>query len=102
MEAASQDATGDASLIVSSQLAAFTADWLTVQVTQDQAAFSTVEERELDLRDLAMAIFDLLPETPVDAIGINVGWHVRANSEADWHAFGDRFSRRTSGTTSSK
>ena len=89
MEAASQDATGDASLIVSSQLAAFTADWLTVQVAT--RLLDGRGGKEPDLRDLAMAIFDLLPETPVDAIGINVGWHVRANSEADWHAFGDRF-----------
>ena len=92
MEVAGGEGPGEGSLIVSSQLAAFSADWLQVQVTQDQAVFSTVEEgRELDLRDLAMAIFDLLPETPVDAIGINVAWHVRADSEAEWHAFGDRF-----------
>lgn len=63
-----------------------------MQVTQEQAVFSTAEEgRDLDLRDLAMAVFDLLPETPVDAVGINAAWHVRAESEADWHAFGDKF-----------
>ena len=89
---AAMESGGDEQLIVSNQLSAFTADWLTVQVTQEQAVFTTVEEgRELDLRDVAMGVFDLLPETPVDAVGINAAWHVRAQSEADWHAFGDRF-----------
>jgi hypothetical protein len=79
-------------LVVSGQLSVFTADWLQVQFTQENASFSTVEEgRELDLRDVAMAVFDLLPETPVDAVGINAAWHVRAESEESWHQFGDRF-----------
>jgi hypothetical protein len=81
----------DGQLVVSSQLSAFTADWLAVQVTQEQFTLSTVEEgRELDLRDIAMAIFDLLPETPVDALGINMAWHVRSDSDEKWHSFGDR------------
>jgi hypothetical protein len=74
------------------ELSAFTADWLSVQVTTDQAALSTVEEgRELDLRDLAKSVFDLLPETPVTAIGINADAHFRVGSEEQWHAIGDRF-----------
>jgi hypothetical protein len=90
--AAAMQPGGDEPLVVTSQLAAFEADWLTVQVTQEQASFATVEEgRALDLRDVAMAVFDLLPETPVDAVGINAAWHVRAKSEADWHALGDQF-----------
>jgi hypothetical protein len=73
------------------QLATFTADWLAVQVTLEQAAFSTVEEgREFDLRDVAKGVFDLLPETPVDALGINADAHFRVGSEDDWHAIGDR------------
>lgn len=73
------------------QLASFTADWLAVQVTLEQAAFSTVEEgREFDLRDVAKGVFDLLPETPIDAVGINADAHFRVGSEDDWHAIGDR------------
>lgn len=78
-------------LIVSNELAAFTADWLSIQFTHNQAVFSTVEEgRELELRDVAKAVFDLLPETPVDGIGINAAAHFRADSEEEWHQFGDR------------
>src|SRR5437879_6385671 len=59
-------------MVVTPQVALFVADWLSVQVTQQQAIFSTVElAREVDLRDLARGVFNLLPETPVDAIGIN-------------------------------
>jgi hypothetical protein len=60
------------------ELATFTADWLNVQVTLDQASFSTTEEgRDVDLRDLARAVFDLVPETPVNAIGLNADAHFR-------------------------
>lgn len=82
----------DKHVIVSSQVASFVADWLTVQVTQQQLVLATVDQgRELDLRDLAKGILDLLPETPVDAIGINADSHFRADDASAWHAFGDRF-----------
>jgi hypothetical protein len=74
------------------QLSAFTADWLSVQVSMDQAVFSTAEEgREFDLRDLVRNVFDLLPETPIGAVGINADAHFRAASDEAWHAFGDLF-----------
>lgn len=79
-------------LIVSQQLAIFVGDWLSVRVTPQQAVFSTVDEgRSLDLRDLVQGIFDLLPETPVDGLGINSDTHFRTESEAAWHEFGDQF-----------
>ncbi len=79
-------------IVVTPQLTAYTADWLSLQVTQEQAIFATVEEgRELDLRDLARGVFELLPETPVNAVGLNADAHFRVASEEAWHAFGDRF-----------
>lgn len=88
---ASEEALGK-DFITSREVAAFTADWLAVQVTQDQLVLSTVEEgREFDLRDLARTVFDLLPETPVDAVGLNADAHFRVGSEDEWHAIGDRF-----------
>jgi hypothetical protein len=80
------------SLVVSPQLAVFVGDWLSVQVTPQQAIFLTVDQgRELDLRDLVRGVFELLPETPIDALGINSDTHFRTESEGAWHAFGDRF-----------
>jgi hypothetical protein len=79
-------------LIVTPQMTAYTADWLSVQVTLQKAQFSTVEAaRESDLRDLARGVFDLLPETPVDAVGLNADTHFRVGSEDEWHTLGDRF-----------
>jgi hypothetical protein len=78
--------------VVSSQLTAFTADWLSVQAVPEQAVFSTVEEaRELELRDAARGVLDLLPHTPVDGLGINADAHYRLDSEEEWHAVGDLF-----------
>lgn len=80
------------SMVVSPQLSSFVADWLTVQVTQNQAVFMTVDQgREIDLRDFAKGFFNLLPETPIDALGINADSHFRTENEAKWHAFGDKF-----------
>ena len=77
-------------LVVSPELTAFTADWLTAQVTLQQAVFATVEAgRDVDLRDVVVGIFQLLPETPVDAVRINLDTHFRVEAEPVWHAIGD-------------
>lgn len=74
------------------EFSSFSADWLIVQVTSQQAVFSTVDaSRDSDLRDLATAVFDLLPETPITALGLNADAHFRLDSEDQWHAVGDRF-----------
>lgn len=79
-------------VIVSSQVTSFVADWLTVQVTQQQLVLATVDRgRDVDLRDLSKGLFELLPETPVDALGLNVHAHFRSEDEITWHAFGDKF-----------
>lgn len=78
--------------IVTPNLTAFTADWLNVQITPEQAVFATVEEgRAFDLRDVAKGALDVLPETPVDGLGINSDAHFRLTSEEAWHELGDRF-----------
>ena len=79
-------------LVLTPQLTAYTADWLSVQITLEQAVFSTVQEgREPDLRDLVKNVFEYLPETPVDALGINSDTHFNAGSEELWHQIGDMF-----------
>lgn len=83
---------GGREMVVTSQLAAYVADWLTVQITQNQAVFATVDSaRSPDLRDLVVSVLKLLPESPVRAVGINTDAHFRAASEEAWHAFGDKF-----------
>lgn len=41
--------------------------------------------------EISCGVFNLLPESPVDALGINSDTHFRTESEGAWHAFGDRF-----------
>jgi hypothetical protein len=77
-------------LVVTPQLTVFTGGWLSVQVTREQAVFATVEDaRELELRDLVKNVFELLPHTPVSAVGINADNHFRVDSEDAWHELGD-------------
>lgn len=79
-------------MIMTPQFTTFSADWLTVQVRQEQLILMTVEEgRDVDLRDFAEGLMSLLPETPVDAMGLNYDAHFRATSQEAWHEFGDRF-----------
>src|SRR5438093_10129380 len=54
--------SGDPQIVITPQLTAFNAGWLSIQVTLEQLIFSTVEEaRELELRNLAKGVFELLP-----------------------------------------
>jgi len=78
-------------VLVSSQVTTFVADWLSVQIVPQQAVLSTADlGRALDLRDLASGLLNLLPETPVDGLGINADAHYRVSDAATWHAFGDK------------
>ena len=74
------------------ELSRFNAEWLGLQARPNQLVFSTVEEaRSPDLRDLVVSVLDLLPETPVDAVGLNSDAHFRVESVDEWHNIGDRF-----------
>jgi hypothetical protein len=81
-----------AQFVISSQFSTFVADWITVNVRQEQINISTVDEaRDLELRDFAGGLMNLLPETPIDALGINYLAHFRVQTMQKWHDFGDRF-----------
>jgi hypothetical protein len=94
-ELMTQDAITDAlarEFVAVREFSSFTADWLTVQISPQQAVLSTVDAgREADLRIVASSILDLLPETPVNALGLNADAHFRLASEDEWHTMGDRF-----------
>jgi len=42
------------------------------------------------IRDLTLSTFELLRHTPVRMMGINTEMHYRIDTEANWHAFGDK------------
>jgi hypothetical protein len=79
-------------LTIVPQLTAFTTDWLTAQITPQQTVIFTDDEaREVELRDFGVGLLSLLPETPIDAMGINFNAHFRIETEVQWHLIGDRF-----------
>jgi hypothetical protein len=79
-------------MVVTNDITAYAAGWLNVQVTQDKAVFSTVAQaQEPALRDLVVSIFELLPHTPISAIGVNYDAHFAVGSDAAWHRIGDIF-----------
>lgn len=77
-------------VVFSRELAAFTADWLTLQVTQERFDASTADAAHFEpLRDLVLGIFTLLEHTPFDKMGLNRQMHYRMATEEQWNAFGD-------------
>ncbi|HEY5266247.1 MAG TPA: hypothetical protein VIJ40_05475 [Acidimicrobiales bacterium] len=82
----------DKPLLVSANVTNFATDWFELQILRDRLVIATNDDsRKLELKDFAFGILTLLPETPVDAIGINTQAHFRADSAGAWNDFGDRF-----------
>lgn len=77
--------------LISRELAAFSMDWLTIQVTLDGLQLSTesIDETER-LRDVAIGILKSLPHTPLAAMGLNRMVHYEAPDQATLHVIGDR------------
>lgn len=72
-----------------SELSAFRAGWLTIEVTQSSfKAQTTSAAHFVMLRDLVVGTFQVLEHTPVTAVGINRRMHFRVADEQVWHAFG--------------
>jgi hypothetical protein len=58
--------------LVHPEIAQWDLPWLHAQVSREQLALSTPQERFMDpLRDLAVGILDLVPHTPTRMLGIN-------------------------------
>jgi hypothetical protein len=76
--------------IVHPDVIAFETEWLTLEVTRDRFAISTLQEPYDSLRDLLAGVLTLLPHTPVEAVGLNLSRHYRMQSEETWHELGHR------------
>lgn len=75
--------------VVHPQLSSFTAEWLTLQVTEDKFGASTSDVAHYEpLRDLVLGIFALLEHTPFSQMGINRQMHYKMPSEEFWDDFG--------------
>ena len=75
--------------IIQAEVADFSTEWFQLQVLQGRMSLSTADPRQYaPLRDLATAIFTILPHTPVTAVGLNRLFHFRMTSTEAWHGFG--------------
>ncbi len=74
--------------LVQEGLMAFDATWFSLRLVQNQFILSTTSGVTPRLRDLAVGIFSLLPETPLTAIGLNFVADLQFDSEDEYHRFG--------------
>lgn len=79
------------SYIVSSQICAMETDWFALQVLENQFALTSKDALSPALKDLAVGVLSLLPQTPISAIGINFMGHYRMTSVDEYHKIGDVF-----------
>lgn len=77
------------SLIVSHQVATFETKWFVLQVLENQFSLTSKDALSPALRDLAVSIFQLVPHTPVTAVGLNFLAHYKLASESEYHRVGD-------------
>ncbi len=87
-----KEETAEANLgIAHPEILAFTADWLSIEVTRERWIITTVQPPFYGaLRDLALGTFTVLHHTPIAMMGLNRDWHFRMDSEDHWHEVGHR------------
>ena len=77
------------SLIVSHEVAFFEAKWFALQVLEKQFSLTSKDALSPAFKDLAVGIFQLVPHTPVTAVGLNFLGHFKLASEDEYHRVGD-------------
>lgn len=76
--------------LVAPQLAAFKAGGILIEVLQERFVAQADEPQDqVRLRDLAVGVFAILGETPVNRMGLNWTYIFRLQDESRWHAVGD-------------
>lgn len=76
-------------MIVSHQVASFQTKWFALQVLSNQFSLTSKDALSPAFKDLAVGIFQLLPHTPITAVGLNFLAHFKLVREDDYHKVGD-------------
>lgn len=76
-------------LLISHQVTTFETGWFALQVLQNQFSLTSKEPLSPAVKDLAVGIFQLLPHTPVTAVGMNFLAHYKLSNEQAYHKLGD-------------
>lgn len=73
------------------ELIDFSLEWLHVQVTNERFIAQCRDERMFGaLRDLVMGTFQILAETPLTKLGVNLVSHINVPTKERWNALGDK------------
>lgn len=92
---AAREGTEEGPLIVSKQVATFATGWFTLQVLDNRLALTSKGALSPAFKDLAVGIFQLVPHTPVVAVGLNFMGHFKLKGEDDYHRVGDVLAPKT-------
>lgn len=76
-------------LIISRQVATFESEWFALEVVEGRFSLTSKGGLSPAIKDLAAGIFQLVPHTPVIAVGLNFIAHYKLSSEDDYHKMGD-------------
>jgi hypothetical protein len=76
-------------LLVSHQASTFETKWFGLQVLENQFILSSKDALSPALKDLAVGIFQLVPHTPIRALGLNFQAHFKMTNEDEYHRIGD-------------
>jgi len=76
-------------LLVSRQVTTFETKWFALQALENQFSLTSKDALSPAFKDLAVSIFQLFPDTPVAAVGLNFLGHYKLASEDEYHRVGD-------------
>jgi len=77
------------SMIVCHQVATFETDWFALQIIENQFSLTSKGAFSPAFKDLGVGIFQLVPHTPVTAVGLNFMGHFKLASPEEYHRVGD-------------
>jgi hypothetical protein len=84
-----RDKSTNSKLVISHEVSQLETKLFSLQVVGNQLTLTSKDALSPALRDLASGIFQLVPHTPITAIGLNFLGHYRLNDEKQYHAVGD-------------
>ena len=86
---AARDGGQDQSLLVSHQVTGFETEWFVLQVLENRFSLTSKGALSPAFKDLAVGTLQLVPHTPVTAVGLNFLGDFKMASEDDYHRVGD-------------
>lgn len=76
-------------LLVTHQVTTFETKWFALQVLENQFSLSSKDALSPAFKDLAIGIMQLVPHTPITAVGLNFFGHYKLSSDDEYHRVGD-------------